>query len=210
MNPSLNQFKKEINSYYLVLVINIVFAALVMAFGICYMITIVLGLPLVPEIPVLRMLTYTVAMVCFGLGLSWFLTTRRIFEGIRTIRENLCASEETMTEDRIMCLIVRMLAHYRINRKTIGTMIFVSKIVGCFFCILGIAASLQVLSLSLGSITFSFNNLMVIPAMLLTLGIALTSLVSSFYFSKFAHIWDQRLREIDESECTLKKTLGLD
>ena len=51
---------------------------------------------------------------------------------------------------------------------------------------------------------------LLIPAMLLTLGIALASLLSSYYFSKFAKVWDRRLHEIDESECALKKTLGLD
>ena len=46
--------------------------------------------------------------------------------------------------------------------------------------------------------------------MLLTLGISLASLLSSYYFSKFAKVWDRRLHEIEESECALKKTLGLD
>ena len=43
-----------------------------------------------------------------------------------------------------------------------------------------------------------------------TLGIALASLLSSYYFSRFAKVWDRRLQEIEESECALKKTLGLD
>ncbi|MFA4824349.1 MAG: hypothetical protein WC593_04245 [Methanoregula sp.] len=210
MNPALNQFKKEIINFYLVSIINIVFAALAIAFGICYLITAVLGLPLDLGIPEFRMFTGAVAMICFGLGLSWFFSTIRVFEGIGTIKDILCASGEPITEEGITCLIVRMLAHYRDNRKTIGTMILVSTIGGCFFFVLGIATSLQALSLSPSGITFTLDNFLVIPAMFLILGIALASLLSSYYFSKFAKVWDRRLHEIEESECALKKTLGLD
>jgi hypothetical protein len=80
---------------------------------------------------------------------------------------------------------------------------------GCFF-VLGIVNSLKTLSVASGGFTFTLDNLLLIPAMLLTLGIALASLLSSYYFSKFSIVWNRRLHEIEESECTLKKTLGLD
>ena len=56
----------------------------------------------------------------------------------------------------------------------------------------------------------TLDNLLLIPAMLLTLGISLSSLLSSWYFSKLAQVWEERLTEINGSECVLKKTLGLD
>jgi hypothetical protein len=89
-------------------------------------------------------------------------------------------------------------------------MIRVSMFGGVCFFGLGIGTSLEFLSISSGNISFTLNNLLVIPAMLITLGIAFASLLSSAYFTKFSKTWDRRLHEIDESECTLKKTLGLD
>ncbi|MCK9307959.1 MAG: hypothetical protein M0P17_10580 [Methanoculleus sp.] len=46
--------------------------------------------------------------------------------------------------------------------------------------------------------------------MLLTIGIALTSFVSSYYFSRFARVWDERLDGVEESEFLLKETLEPD
>jgi hypothetical protein len=151
-----------------------------------------------------------VALICFGLGINWLLPTLRIFEGIKSIRDILCSSGEHLPEDRITCLIVRMLAHYWDNRKTIRTMILVSTIGGCFFIILGIITGLRAVFLTGGGVVVAPDSPVLIPAIFLTLGIAFASLLSSYFFSKFAKVWDQRLREIDESECTLQEKLRLD
>ena len=161
-------------------------------------------------IPGFRIFTGAIAMICFGLGISWILSTVRIFEGIVTIKDDLEKDGDAITDERLTCLIVRMLAHYRDNRKTIRTMILVCTLGGVCFFVLGIANSLKVLSVSSGGFAFTLDNLLLIPAMLLTLGISLASLLSSYYFSKFAQVWERRLHEIDESECALKKKLGLD
>ena len=50
-----------------------------------------------------------------------------------------------ITDERLTCLIVRMLAHYRDNRRTIRTMILVCTLGGGCFFVLGIANSLKVL-----------------------------------------------------------------
>jgi hypothetical protein len=216
MNPALSQFQTETRHFFLVTLINLVFAAIAMAIGVQYMVTAILSqtidpvIPGFPLIPVLRIFTGAIAMICFGLGISWILSTVRIFEGIVTIKDDLEKAGDAIPDERLTCLIVRMLAHYRDNRKTIRTMILVCTLGGGCFFLLGIANSLKVMSISSAGFAFTLDNLLLIPAMLLTLGISLASLLSSYYFSKFAQTWDRRLHEIEESECTLKKTLGLD
>jgi len=54
------------------------------------------------------------------------------------------------------------------------------------------------------------DNRLTILAQVLTLAIVVSSLLSSHYFTKFAMAWNQRVVEIEASECALKKTLGLD
>lgn len=210
-NQALIQFRTEIRQFYIVCILNLIFAALAMGFGISFMISAILGLTTgLTAPPRLGMLIGAIAMVCFGLGLSWLLSTVRIFKGIKVINHQLDAEGTSITDDRITCLIVRMLTHYRDNRKTIGRMIRGCTFGGICFFSLGIGTSLEAISILSDGITFTLNNLLVVPAMLLTLGIAVVSLLSSYYFSKFVKIWDRRLREIDESECSLKKNLGLD
>ena len=210
-NHALIQFRKEVRQFYLVCILNLVFAALAMAFGISYMISAILGLTnglLSP--PAFAMLTGAVALACFGLGIWWLFTTLKIFEGVEDLHDKLAGEGSAISDNRITCLIVQMLALYRDNRETIGTMIRACTFGGVCFFGLGIGTSLEAISILSNGITFTLNNLLVIPAMLLTIGIAIVSLLSSWYFSKFAKVWDQRLHEIDESACALKKTLGLD
>jgi hypothetical protein len=102
-----------------------------------------------------------------------------------------------------------MLSHYRDNRGTVRTMIVVCTLGGVCSFLLGILGSLEFLSVSPDGIVFTMNNYLVIPFMLLTIGIALVSLASSYYFSRFAKVWDERIGEIEESEALLKKTLGM-
>ena len=210
MNSVLERFRSEITNFYLISLTNIVFAALSMAFGIAYMIGAITGNSAEPQIPFFRLLAGAAAMICFGLGISWLLSTVRIFEGVESIRDILCASKEQIPEDRVTCLIVQMLAHYRDNRDTIRTMIRVSTAGGCVFFILSIATGIRALSLTMSGGSVTFDSLSLLPAILLTLGIAIVSLLSSYYFSKFAKLWDERLGEIDASECALKEKLGLD
>ncbi|MDD1689036.1 MAG: hypothetical protein LUQ66_00040 [Methanoregula sp.] len=210
MKPALAQFRKEITNFYVIALINIVFSALAIAFGVSSAVTAILGLAPDAGIPFPRIGSGILAMICFGLGLSWLLSTVRIFEGIESIRDTLCQKAEDISGDQMTCLIVRMLAHYRDNRKTIGTMITVCTLAGCGFFILGINIGLHVLSVTPSGISATFDAVLLIPAMLLTLGIALASILSSYYFTGFSKVWDQRLDEIEESECALKEKLGLE
>lgn len=207
MNPALVRFKTEIVNFYRISLINLVFATLAMAFGISYMVTAVLGNPLGPQAFLLRLLTGAAAMACFGLGFSWLLSTLRVFEGVETIQDALGASGEPVSEERLTCLIVRMLAHYRDNRETIRSMILISTAGGCVFFVLSIASGIRALTLNANGGSATFDSIVLLPSMLLTLGISLVSLLSSWYFSRFAKLWDRRLHEIEESECALKKSL---
>lgn len=210
MNTALVRFRSEITNFYLVALLNIVFSALAIAFGVSSVAGAVLGIRPDAGIPFIQIGSGVLAMICLGLGLSWLLSSVRIFDGVESIRDILCTKEPALSEDRVTCLIVRMLAHYRNNRKTISSMIKVCTLAGCGFLIIGVGISLHAIAVTSGGISFTLDAVLLIPAMLLTLGIALTSILSSYYFSGFSRIWDERLREIDESECALKKTLGLD
>jgi hypothetical protein len=148
-----------------------------------------------------------VALVATLLGLGWLLTSLRIFEGVEAIKDDLDREGREICEEDLTRLIVRMLSHYRDNHATIRTMILVCTLGGCCFFALGILGSLEYLSVSADGIVFTLNSYLVIPFMLLTLGVALVSLASSYYFSRLAKVWDERLGEIEESEVLLKETL---
>ena len=73
MTPeNLPRFKKEINSFFALVLLNLVFGAMAMVFGMQFIVTSVLGQTGLQATTTLRALTGIFAMVCFGLGLSGY------------------------------------------------------------------------------------------------------------------------------------------
>ncbi len=208
MNPSFSRFKREVRHFHRIAILNIVFAALAIALGISYIVMAVAGQNTGIFSPDLRILTGMLALVSFGLGISWLLSTKRVFTGVAAIKGDLDSLGDMGTEEQVTCLIVRMLAHYRGNKATIRKMILVCTAGGCVFFLLGIADSLETLAITGTGGEFTLNAMYLIPPMFVSLGIAMVSLLSSYYFHTFSMTWDRRLCTIDESECTLKQSLG--
>lgn len=203
-------FYHELNSFFLVTLLNVVFGALAMAFGIQYIVASVLGLTDEEPLSLIRIVTAAISMVGFGLGLSWIVSSVEILDGIDDIRNFLKENTTPVSDEITTCGIVRMIAHYRGHKKTIRTMILVCTIGGFCFLALGIISSIEVFSFSLTSGTITLNSYLLIPSALLALSVALVSLASSFYFSKFSKAWDLREDEISRTEHELAETLGRD
>ena len=204
------RFKRELSSFYVLVLLNLVFGALAMAFGIQSIIASVLGLTGGQTTPEFRMVSGVFSMVCFGLGISWVLSSAKILKGITGIRRAFRHRTATATDETVTLGIVRMVAHYRENKKTIRTMILVCTLGGFCFLALGVMNSMEFFSGGISSGRFVLNSYLLIPSALLTLAIAFVSLLSSYYFLKFSRTWDLRQQETTRSEDILKKTLGID
>lgn len=205
-----SHFYHELNSFFLVTLLNVVFGALAIAFGIQYIVASVLGLTDEEPLSLIQIMTAAISMVGFGLGLSWIVSSVEILDGIDDIRNFLKENTTPVSDEITTCGIVRMIAHYRGHRKTIRTMILVCTIGGFCFLALGIISSIEFFSFSLTSGTITLNSYLLIPSVLLALSVALVSLASSFYFSKFSKAWDLREDEISRAEHELAETLGRD
>lgn len=214
-----DQFQKEVRNFLRILGQNYVFASFAMAIGLIYIITSVFGTT--PQIlflyrspvlsPGLRMITGALSLISIGLGIGWMLVSFRMMKGISEIRTKLDEKESSITDDELTCLIVRTLAYYRDKRKVIRMMFFICTIGGCIFLLLAIPSSIDFILVILNGTELTRSAaLLVLPLILVYYYIALKSLAISYYFIRFSKIWDQRLHEIDKSECALKKTLGLD
>lgn len=205
-----SRFSRELAHFFIISILNVVFGALAMAFGIQYIVMSVLGLTGGDPFSLKQIVTAGLSMIAFGLGLSWIISSVEILDGIDDIRKSLNESTIPTRDEITTCGIVRMIAHYRGHRKTIRTMILVCTIGGFCFLALGIISSIELFSFSLSSGTITLNSLHLIPSAILALGIGLISLVSSFYFSKFSKVWDIREVEISRAEQELADTMERD
>ncbi|HQI14711.1 MAG TPA: hypothetical protein PK254_06060 [Methanolinea sp.] len=205
-----SRFVSELRSFYLVTLLNVVFAALAVALGIQYIVLSINGLAGGQPVSLVRVATAAVSMVAFGLGISWITAGARIMGGLTSIRRACLSKEGPVPAEVTTSGIIRMIAHYRANKKTIRTMILVCTIGGFCFLALGIISSVEFFSMGLLSGTITLNTYSVLPAALFSLGIAIVSLVSSYYFMKFSKAWDLREDTLSRSEPELAEALERD
>ena len=202
-----SRFFRELNSFYLITLMNVIFGALAIAFGVQYMVSSVLSLADGGAFSLLRMATAAFSMAGFGLGLSWIISSVKILDGFDDIR-SACKAQKSPVQGEVTTRgIIRMIAHYRRNKKPIRIMILVCTPGGYFFLALGIFYSIEFFSFSPTSGTVTLNSALLIPPVLLAISIGIVSLLSSFYFARFSKAWDVREGEISRLEQVLADTL---
>ena len=185
---------------------NLVFAAITMAYGIMFIVT---RLQEMTQSGTLLLVPLIMVMVGFAaavLGIKWMLASVEIFSSIEELKSAYNAKKGQMTPEEITGFIIQMMAQYRTSKATIRTMILVCTAGGCCFLVLGIMSSIEFVSAGLTSGMITLNYLL-IPSSLLSLGIAVVSLLCSYYFRRYSSVWDMRLAEISMSENLLEKTL---
>ncbi len=164
------RFKREVRHFFSVSVMNIAFAALLMAFGLIVVVQEAVSMydayaagEYVPFFnPVLL-----VAGVAMLIGIGWIITSAKVFEGVASIKDDLTKLKwedasgaepgQTEKDEDLTRLIVRMLSHYRDNHATIHRMIYVCMLGSCSIFALGFIASLEYLDVSINGFTFTIG-----------------------------------------------------
>lgn len=201
------RFRRELDSFFAVTLLNVVFAAQAVAIGIAYVIASVAGTPEVPPTPALRALAGALALACFGLGLAWIRSSALVLRGVARIRRPFRRRRSLPGRDEVTRGIVGMVAHYREHRITIQRMILVCTAGGLLFLAQGVVSALESASLSLWAGSVTLNAFALIPSAVLSLVIGVVSLLSSYYFSRFARAWDVRLAEAARAEERLESAM---
>ena len=206
-NDTISQFKNELNSFFVLVLLNLTFGALTMAIGLQFMVTSVLGMTGSQTTAVFRILIGSFSLVCFGLGIFWVLSSAKILRGVTIVRRECKKRAEPITAEILTGWIMRIMAHYRENKKTIRLMTLVCALGGCTFLALGILNLIQGIA---GGVLYGgmgFPALALIAAGInLTIGLA--SLIFSAWFHRYSAAWDRRVEEASRSEVALKQAMG--
>jgi len=200
------QFEDEIRSFWIVSILNLVFAAITMAYGIMFIVTRLQEMIQAGSLLLAPLIIVIVGFSAAVLGIKWILASVEIFSSIEELKSAYDAKKGVMTMEDTTGFIIQMINQYRTNRDTIRTMILVCTAGGCCFLVLGIMSSIEFVSAGLTSGVTTLNYLL-IPSALLSLGIAIVSLLCSYYFRKYTSVWDIRLSEISRLETILAKTM---
>jgi hypothetical protein len=200
------QFDDEIRSFWILSISNLVFAAITMAYGIMFIVTRLQEMAQAGSLLLMPLIMVIVGFAVAVLGIKWILASVEIFSSIEELKSAYDSKKGQMTPEDSTGFIIQMINQYRTNKATIRTMILVCTAGGFCFLVLGIMSSIEFVSAGLPSGMITLNYLL-IPSALLSLGIATVSLLCSYYFRRYASVWDMRLSEISRSENVLEKTM---
>jgi hypothetical protein len=197
------QFAGELRSFFIVTLLNLVFGALVMAFGIMFVITssIALAEGGSPEIiPIIQILVGGAGAV---LGIRWIMSSAKILKGVNPLRREYRAAEKPISDEILTDLIIRLVSHYRENGKTIRRMIIVCALGGCVYIALGVTNIFQSISVE-STLVQVFVSLSAAGGNIV---IGMMALLSSLWFRRYTMAWDQRLLKAAQSEETLQHAM---
>jgi hypothetical protein len=193
------QFAGELRSFFTVTLLNLVFGALVMAFGLQFIVipSIALAQGGTPGvIPLLQILAGIAGGV---LGIRWIMSSVKILKGISPLRREYRAAMKPVPDEILTDLIIRLVSHYRDNGKTIRRMIVICALGGGIYIVLGVTNIFQ--GALAGSISFQILGIITAG---MNIAIGMMALLSSLWFHRYTTEWDRRLEKASRSEETLR------
>ena len=198
--------KNEIRSFFGLTLINLVLAALIMAFGIGLGVTQLLALLELGKIQLIPLLLISAGFIALIAGVYWMVKTAEILDGVENINS---AWEQIPThdnQDQITDVLVQMIAHYRKNQPTIEIMSILGRIGGVLFLVAG-SLSLIYSANTLLTSGIIIEGISQLASSIMAIGVGLGSLLIAKYFKRYSGVWITRLQEEQSIQETLKQRL---
>lgn len=200
-------FHEELRSFFALALLNIVFAALTLAFGISIVVNQALALLAAGTVqagPAAYLLLGASAAV---VGLWWIPKSVEVFGDVEEIQEEEASADRSPEE--ALRLMVRMMALYRDQREVIGRMVLVSGIGGALFVLVSVFNLIGLVAQVVGTdgATEPFTIPIGIAGIAVTTGMGVAALVVSALFRKYSAAWDARLAESDRMDALLDQTM---
>lgn len=207
MNENIiKQINKEILIFLGLSVVNIIFGAIALAMGIVFIVTNLLYLIESESYLNISLIYIFIGFGLAGIGFWWLLTSASLMDFITDIQLKYFKKKEGHTTEKITSLIVNMISYYRENSNKIKRMIFICRIGGILIILNGIVSSID-LYLKLNSSIQLTNHLMQISAIILMFAWGILSLLLPRFISKFASLWESRIKKSEEVEEIIKKQM---
>jgi len=209
---STNTTKKlqhELNSLQGLSIINLVAAALAMAFGVTFLMPNLLSIATTGAFELYQIGLVILGGLAFVVAIRWLTSTAEIIDFASELRDSLSKhkKDKTLDDEALTGLIVKLTAAYRENKPTLRLMINISKIASVLFAL---AAILALANMLVGIVTGVelWTALMQLANVGICFAMAAACFIIPHFFSKYSTVWDKRLNEAAAAEQELEAQLG--
>ena len=196
------RFVRELRSFNALSIINLTFGAVAMAISVSFGVQNALAIVGALTLLFPQLVFCIIGFLAFGLSLRWLITSAEILDGVQGIKEDYEKKEANIESDDVTGLIIRAMAYYRENRKTILKLVTASKIAGICFIVNGVIMLFTSVFSESGG-----NPLLSSVGILLNFAVGLSGVYIPIYFERFVSTWEERLQESIKAEKDLAKLM---
>ena len=196
-NETFEKLERETRSFAALVILNIVGAALAMAFSVSWIVNNLLPLASGQTVNLMQIVYGGLGFLGFVFAIRWLIPCAETFDGVDDMIDGRRKRDMPVGE-KLTEIIVEKLAWYREKREMIGKLKAGSRITGLFFLA---SAALQVYGLvsSLGSTT-GLIRLMTAVGFAMCLVIGAAGLYIPVLIDRFTGTWDQRVQASGDAE----------
>jgi hypothetical protein len=206
MNDTKKKCKNEIHSFFGLTIMNIVIAAIILAFGISIGVTQLLSLIETGQIHLLPLLLIGAGFAAVLAGLFWLVKTAEILDGIQQINTAYDNIPQQDNHEQITTVIIEMISHYRKNKSIIRTMSLLGFLGGGIFVITGCIGLIQAAYVLVTS-AIQIMILGQLASGIIGIGVGVGCLLITKYFKQYSGVWETRLQEEKTIQQILEKQL---
>jgi hypothetical protein len=214
MNTNLSRaFEEEFLSFFLLYLMNLVFAALTMAIGLTIvvqqLVPVAGAVPLgQPAIPVVVPIAFGCA--AFILGLVWIAATAKLMKSVKVVRKAYRERKKReMSDEDFTGMMIHMMTQYREQKPMIRVMVVVGMVGGVCYLLLGISdVASAVIAVVYGlpeQPAFGTAGAVIGSVFNLVIGAACIRVSSGF--RRYTKLWDARMDALARSEAELHSML---
>jgi len=200
------KLKQEVNSFASLALINIVFNAIAMALGISIIVPNITSMVTTQSVLFPQIVFVAIGGLASVFSIKWLISSAEMFEVSDELKEDY-AKNKTLDEEAQTGLIVKMLSYYRKNKPTIKKMMWVSRIAGVCFLIIGVFNLITTVINATTGVQLMDVGTQVLGAFI-NFAIASAGFIIPHFFGKYTLIWDKRIEKNAKAEVEFKRQLG--
>jgi len=206
---TVQKLQHELNSLLGLLIINLLCSGLALAFGAYFLMPNLIQMATTRIINIDQIGLAVLGALAFAIAIRWLVSTAELIDMQDDLKTDLRSHKEkqTLDDETLTALIVKMTAAYRENKPTLKRMMTISKVASALFAL---GASIAVILAIVGAITGTplWNTSLTLVNAAICYGLAAAAYIIPHFFGKYATIWDTRLNGVDKAEVQLQKMLG--
>jgi len=206
---TVQKLQHELNSLLGLLIINLLCSGLALAFGAYFLMPNLIQMATTQIINIDQIGLAVLGALAFAIAIRWLVSTAELIDMQDDLKTDLRSHKEkqTLDDETLTALIVKMTAAYRENKPTLKRMMTISKVASALFAL---GASIAVILAIVGAITGTplWNTSLTLVNAAICYGVAAAAYIIPHFFGKYATIWDTRLNGVDKAEVQLQKMLG--